>query len=165
MEYKSVTGNYVKKALNNKSIPELMMYNHIWDGDDVEDIIAFACFDLNNAIQGLCVGAIYKKNSIKRCSQWNFEENRKRQLWIVHLHSNPTSSCSGTHLLKLTESKLIEESAKYDIDRRNIYTLSIYPAVGFYEKHGFVEMRPNPGDKRSKQIWLTSATAYHIPKP
>ncbi|NRB20572.1 MAG: MarR family transcriptional regulator [Rhodobacteraceae bacterium] len=25
------------------------------------------------------------------------------------------------------------------------------------EKHGFVEMRPNPGDKRSKQVWLTPA--------
>ncbi len=25
------------------------------------------------------------------------------------------------------------------------------------EKHGFVEMRPNPGDKRSKQVWLTTA--------
>ncbi|MGB7240719.1 MAG: MarR family transcriptional regulator [Sulfitobacter sp.] len=25
------------------------------------------------------------------------------------------------------------------------------------EKHGFVEMRPNPGDKRSKQVWLTSS--------
>ncbi|OIQ45169.1 MAG: MarR family transcriptional regulator [Roseobacter sp. MedPE-SW] len=23
------------------------------------------------------------------------------------------------------------------------------------EKHGFVEMRPNPADKRSKQVWLT----------
>jgi DNA-binding MarR family transcriptional regulator len=23
------------------------------------------------------------------------------------------------------------------------------------EKHGFVEMRPNPDDKRSKQVWLT----------
>jgi DNA-binding MarR family transcriptional regulator len=25
------------------------------------------------------------------------------------------------------------------------------------EKHGFVEMRPNPADKRSKQVWLTPA--------
>ncbi len=25
------------------------------------------------------------------------------------------------------------------------------------EKHGFVEMRPNPSDKRSKQVWLTPA--------
>ena len=25
------------------------------------------------------------------------------------------------------------------------------------EKHGFVKMRPNPGDKRSKQVWLTPA--------
>lgn len=25
------------------------------------------------------------------------------------------------------------------------------------EKHGFVEMRPNPDDKRSKQVWLTPA--------
>jgi len=25
------------------------------------------------------------------------------------------------------------------------------------EKHGFVEMRPNPEDKRSKQVWLTPA--------
>lgn len=25
------------------------------------------------------------------------------------------------------------------------------------EKHGFVEMQPNPGDKRSKQVWLTPA--------
>ena len=25
------------------------------------------------------------------------------------------------------------------------------------EKYGFVEMRPNPGDKRSKQVWLTAA--------
>lgn len=25
------------------------------------------------------------------------------------------------------------------------------------EKHGFVEMRPNPDDKRSKQVWLTLA--------
>ena len=25
------------------------------------------------------------------------------------------------------------------------------------EKHGLVEMRPNPGDKRSKQVWLTHA--------
>ncbi len=25
------------------------------------------------------------------------------------------------------------------------------------EKHGFVEMRPNPNDKRSKQVWLTPA--------
>ena len=25
------------------------------------------------------------------------------------------------------------------------------------EKHGFVEMRPNPTDKRSKQVWLTPA--------
>lgn len=25
------------------------------------------------------------------------------------------------------------------------------------EKHGLVEMRPNPADKRSKQVWLTSA--------
>jgi DNA-binding MarR family transcriptional regulator len=25
------------------------------------------------------------------------------------------------------------------------------------EKHGFVEMRPNPDDKRSKQVWLTQA--------
>ena len=25
------------------------------------------------------------------------------------------------------------------------------------EKHGLVEIRPNPGDKRSKQVWLTPA--------
>jgi len=25
------------------------------------------------------------------------------------------------------------------------------------EKHGLVEMRPNPVDKRSKQVWLTTA--------
>ncbi|MEL6701588.1 MAG: MarR family transcriptional regulator, partial [Pseudomonadota bacterium] len=25
------------------------------------------------------------------------------------------------------------------------------------EAHGFVEMRPNPGDARSKQVWLTDA--------
>ncbi|KAJ55988.1 MarR family transcriptional regulator [Actibacterium mucosum KCTC 23349] len=25
------------------------------------------------------------------------------------------------------------------------------------EKHGFVQMRPNPDDKRSKQVWLTDA--------
>ena len=25
------------------------------------------------------------------------------------------------------------------------------------DKHGFVEMRPNPDDKRSKQVWLTPA--------
>lgn len=25
------------------------------------------------------------------------------------------------------------------------------------EKHGFVEMRPNPNDKRSKKVWLTPA--------
>ena len=25
------------------------------------------------------------------------------------------------------------------------------------EKHGFVEMRPNPDDRRSKQVWLTAA--------
>ncbi|MBL4836903.1 MAG: winged helix-turn-helix transcriptional regulator, partial [Kordiimonadaceae bacterium] len=25
------------------------------------------------------------------------------------------------------------------------------------EKHGFVEMRPNPADKRSKQVWLMPA--------
>jgi DNA-binding MarR family transcriptional regulator len=25
------------------------------------------------------------------------------------------------------------------------------------EKYGFVETRPNPGDKRSKQVWLTAA--------
>jgi DNA-binding MarR family transcriptional regulator len=25
------------------------------------------------------------------------------------------------------------------------------------EKHGLVEMRPNPADKRSKQVWLTTA--------
>lgn len=25
------------------------------------------------------------------------------------------------------------------------------------EKHGFVEMRPNPDDKRSKKVWLTPA--------
>jgi len=25
------------------------------------------------------------------------------------------------------------------------------------EKYGFIETRPNPGDKRSKQVWLTAA--------
>jgi DNA-binding MarR family transcriptional regulator len=29
--------------------------------------------------------------------------------------------------------------------------------LGGLEKHGLVELRPNPSDKRSKQVWLTPA--------
>lgn len=35
-------------------------------------------------------------------------------------------------------------------------TTMTHTLVGL-EKHGFVEMRPNPDDKRSKQVWLTPA--------
>jgi DNA-binding MarR family transcriptional regulator len=29
--------------------------------------------------------------------------------------------------------------------------------LGLLEKRGWIEMRPNPADKRSKQVWLTEA--------
>lgn len=141
MEYQFINTDRLKYLYDNKLIPNgLMAYNHCWSNKDVLTIYAYACYskDDNNKIYGLCVGTVYKPDTINRCSQWTFGENRKRELWIEHIHSDSNSPCSGKKLLSAVEKKL--EQHQKNILRKNIYVVSIYDAVGFYEKCGYTEI-------------------------
>lgn len=58
-----------------------------------------------------------------------------------------------SHLIRVTDGATpLELANAFQVAKTTMtHTLS------GLEKHGFVEMRPNPEDKRSKQVWLTDA--------
>lgn len=114
----------------NKLIPTgLMAYNQCWSNKDVLTVYAYACYskDNNDKIYGLCVGTVYKPNTINKCSQWLFGENRKRELWIEHIHSNADSPCSGKQLLNVIEERLLTHQKCF----KEKYIRSIYLRSGW----------------------------------
>jgi hypothetical protein len=146
MEYRFVDVGELKRLYDGKFIhQELMATNHCWNNNDVEKVYVYGCFDVKdpNIVYGLCVGTVYKKNTICRCSQWKFGENRQRELWIEYLSTNSESNCHGNTLLAEIEKKLV----KHDVVRRNIYIVSLFHAVGFYEKCGYQEIVTSDSDE------------------
>ena len=143
MEYSFIDKDKLKYLYENKLIPNgLMAYNHSWNNKDVKEIYSYLCHSSTNPkkIFGLCVGVVYNPNTINKCSQWIFGENRHRELWIEHIHVDPESCCKGSYLLDKVEEKLRQYE---NVERKNIYVLSIFEAVNFYEKCGYNEIQTN----------------------
>jgi GNAT superfamily N-acetyltransferase len=148
MRYSFISKDKLKYLYENKLIPTgYMAYNHSWENEEVKEIYSYVCYSAENIdkIFGLCVGVVYERNTIARCSQWGFGENRNRELWIEHIHADPNSQCKGSFLLKKVEEKL-KHHREY-VKRKNIYFVSIFEAVNFYEKCGYNEIYTKETDE------------------
>lgn len=120
-----------------------------YTNQEVEKIFTVVGID-NDEICGLGIATIYREGTIKRCNQWIFGENRRRNFWIEHLWIDKNSSCRGKEILKICEEKLIENQ---DLaDRKNIYTLSIEDSAGFYFNQGYQEINTLPTDEDEDEI-------------
>lgn len=93
-------------------------------------------------VVGLGIGSVYEHGTMCRTSQWQFGENKHRELWIDYLWSSKDSSCSGREILNRLESKLKQHS----VERKNIYVVSVHEATGFYTKCGYTEIHTKDTD-------------------
>lgn len=88
-------------------------------------------------ILGYGLATIYDKNSIERCSQWNFGENRKREIWIDDLWSVKNV---GKDIMKILTDEILKRVVIEDLERKNIYIMALGEASGFYHSLGYEEI-------------------------
>lgn len=143
MEYSYSFVDYTELRDKLQSAGETLNNTEIWNSDVVEALYAYCCSD-GDKVVGVCVGTVYKPGTISRHWQWNFGENKKRELWIDSLFTNPHSKCKGSTMLAAVEDKLRQHINS--VQRKNIYIASVFPAVGFYEVCGYREII-TPEDK------------------
>lgn len=83
---------------------------------------------------------------IEQLSRTMFEARLPRGVLVSHFSVL-------NHLIRVADGRTpLELATAFQVPKTTMsHTLSLI------EKRGWVEMRPNPGDKRSKQVWLTAA--------
>lgn len=82
---------------------------------------------------GVAIGAVYKPNTMRRCAQWDFGSNRKRELWIdnVWVCESARSQGLGKQLVAKLE-ELLSKHLPDGIAKPNIYVLA--PCGEFFLK-------------------------------
>jgi len=128
----------IKRGLIN--IREKDVEGYILDKNNIIKMYILICHDasFNSKVYGFCIGVVYKANTMTRHSQWRFGENKYRELYIDLIDTELDSECKGSVLLKNVESKLAAH--KDNVQRKNIYLISLYDAFSFYENCGYTEI-------------------------
>jgi len=129
--------------LRKRGLADISLGHYNLNKEEIEKIYVSVCHNVSHnnnleKIYGLCIGVVYKPNTMSRCSQWRFGENKYRELYITDLYTELNSECKGSVLLSNVESKL--KSHKDSVLRKNIYVISVFEAFSFYENCGYTEI-------------------------
>lgn len=107
--------------------------------------ILIRCVNNNNDV-GFLKGAIYKKDSIDRCYQWCFGNNKERVVWVDSMSCLEKRKGYGSKMLTMFE----EYIKKIPFEgKRNIYVMSVIKSEMFYIKQGYTPVctRDHPHDE------------------
>jgi hypothetical protein len=142
MNYSFITAEQLQSVYEKEkdSFPASVHPNWV-NNPNIVEVYSYICKSDEGKILGLCVGVVYKNGTMGRTSQWNFGENMHMELWIDHIHTDSNSECRGSYLLEKVEEKLRQHVDR--VERKNIYVVSIFDAISFYEKKGYIEIITN----------------------
>lgn len=127
-----------KRQCNSKNSNVKITYNSPFGDEDVVTAISCTC-EQNDKIEGYGLIVLYKPGTMTRCNQWEFGENKQREIWIESLWS---INHGGKILLNYLhhEMKSYIQEHKIVLVRNNIYTVALTTANGFFKHCGYEEI-------------------------